>query len=191
MPAKGRCRIFVFSINKKLYRQGSMKTDYFNDVLENKTMLISPNEGERYEIGQNAFTFKLSSEVTNDQLGSYEIVLAPMSIGAKLHYHRYMDETFIVKKGMLTFETSEKSIQAAAGSVAYAPRFSAHGFRNDTEEEVELLLIFNPSSKREGFFRGLHELLNENPIDPEKYLKLYNKYDSYPVDNSDMLPIRD
>lgn len=167
-----------------------MKTDFFNDQLENNTLLISPNQGEHYQIGNNSFTFKLTSEYSNDQLGVYEIVLAPMSIGAKLHYHRYMDETFIVKKGVLTFETLNNTLQAEVGSVAYAPRFSPHGFRNDTEEEVVLLLIFNPSSKREGFFRGLHEILNETPIDAEKYLKLYNKYDSYPVDHSNMIPTR-
>lgn len=168
-----------------------MKTDFFNDQLENNTILISPSQGERYEIGNNSFTFKLTSENSNDQLGVYEIVLAPMSIGAKLHYHRYMDETFIVKKGVLTFETLENTLQAETGSVAFAPRFSPHGFRNDTEEEVEILLIFNPSSKREGFFRGLNEILKETPIDAEKYLKLYNKYDSYPVDCYDIIPTRE
>ena len=52
------------------------------------------------------------------------------------------------------------------------------------------MLIFNPSSKREGFFSGLHETLGEDPIDPQKYLKLYNKYDSFPVDTLDMIPTR-
>ena len=74
----------------------------------------------------------MTSGISNDQLGVYEIVLAPMSIGAKLHYHRYMDETFIVTKGVLTFQTGNKEFQAEPGTVAYAPRFSPHGFRNDT-----------------------------------------------------------
>ncbi|MBM1107034.1 cupin domain-containing protein [Aurantibacter crassamenti] len=168
-----------------------MKTDYFNDQLENKALLVKPTEGKRYEIGSNSFTFKITSEISNDQLGVYEIVLAPMSIGAKLHYHRFMDETFIVIKGVLTFETADGEFQAEEGAVAYAPRFSPHGFRNDTNEEVKLMLIFNPSSKREGFFSGLHETLNEVPINPEKYLKLYNKYDSFPVDTSNMIPVRE
>ena len=168
-----------------------MKTDFFNDQLEDNTLLIAPDQGERYEIGNNSFTFKITSEHSNDQLGVYEIVLAPMSIGAKLHYHRYMDETFIVKRGILTVETLKNTFQAEPGSVVFAPRFSPHGFRNDTEEPVTLLLLFNPSSKREGFFRGLHEVLNETPIDAENYLKLYNKYDSYPVDPSDMIPTRE
>ena len=167
-----------------------METDYFNDQLENKAILIYPNQGQRYETGNNSFTFKVTSSISNGQLGVYEIVLAPLSIGAKLHYHRYMDETFIVTKGTLTFETIEKDFQAEEGTVAFAPRFSPHGFRNDTNKVVKLLLIFNPSSNREGFFSGLHETLSEVPIDAEKYLKLYNKYDSFPVDPSNMIPTR-
>ena len=91
----------------------------------------------------------------------------------------------------MTFQKGDKDFQAESGTVAYAPRFSPHGFRNDTNEEVKIMLIFNPSSKREGFFSGLHETLGEDPIDPQKYLKLYNKYDSFPVDTLDMIPTRD
>lgn len=167
-----------------------MKTDYFNDQLEDKGLIIRPNEGERYEIGGNSFTFKVTSEISNDQLGVYEIVLAPMAIGAQLHYHRFMDETFIIKEGTLTMQVGTQIHQVEAGSVAYAPRFTPHSFRNDTNEEVKLILIFNPSSKREGFFRGLNEVLSEVPINPEQYLKLYNKYDSFPVDTSNMIPVR-
>ena len=43
--------------------------------------------------------------------------------------------------------------------------------------------------KREGFFKGLHETLSETPINPDKYLKLYNKYDSFPVNVEKMLPV--
>ncbi len=167
-----------------------MKMDYFKDVLENKGTLVRPNEGEQYLVGENSFTFKLTSEVTNDQLGVYEIVLAPRAIGANLHYHRFMDETFIVQKGILTMQLGDDIFQAEPGTVAYAPRFTPHGFRNDTDQEVKVMLIFNPSSNREGFFRGLQETLMEVPIDPQKYLKLYHKYDSFPVDISNMIPVR-
>lgn len=170
-----------------------MKEDFFNDTLENKEVLILPNEGETFTMNGISFTFKLTSELSNNQLGVYKIVLAPRAIGAKLHYHRFMDETFIVNKGTLTLFTGTKGDKhlIESGTVAYAPRFTPHGFQNDTDEEVWLTLLFNPSQKREGFFRGLYETLNEDTIDPEKYLKLYNKYDSFPVDTSNMLPIRD
>lgn len=168
-----------------------MKPDYFNDKLENKASIIQPNEGEKLELSTISITFKVTSEMSNDQLGVYEITLPPMAIGAKLHYHRFMDETFIVNEGELTMQVGKEEYNAKPGTVAYVPRFTPHGFKNDTNEIVKLTLIFNPSQKREGFFKGLYETLNEVPIDPEKYLKLYNKYDSFPIDTSNMIPIRE
>ncbi len=167
------------------------KQDYFNDQMEDKAVIIKPDEGEQFKMNGMSLTFKVTSEISNDQLGLYEIVLGPHTIGAKLHYHRFMDETFIVNKGTLTLLMAGKEAMAKPGTVAYIPRFTPHGFRNDTDEEVRLTLLFNPSQKREGFFRGLYETLNEVPIDPEKYLKLYNKYDSFPVDTSNMIPVSD
>lgn len=168
-----------------------MPQDVFNDALENKATIVAPEEGETFGMNGISVALKVTSDMSNDQLGVYEIVLQPHTIGAKLHYHRFMDETFIVTKGVLTIQLQDKEVAAPKGTVAYAPRFTPHGFSNDTNEEVCVLLIFNPGQKREGFFRGLHETLSESSIDPNKYLKLYNKYDSFPVDVNNMLPIAD
>ncbi len=167
------------------------KTDYFNDVLADKAVIIKPGEGESFHMNGVRITFKVTSQLSHDQLGVYEIVLTPGAIGAKLHYHRFMDETFIVNKGILTIQLANKEIDAAKDSVIYVPRFTPHGFCNNTDDEVRLTLLFNPSQNREDFFRGLNETLGEQPIDPEKYLKLYNKYDSFPVDTSNMLPVKE
>jgi quercetin dioxygenase-like cupin family protein len=164
-------------------------TDYFNDTLVNEATIVYPGEGEHYKMNGAAFTFKVTSNMSNDQLGVYTINLNPKTIGAKLHYHRFMDETFIVNKGRLTIQAGEKEEVVGPGTVVYIPRFTPHGFRNDSDAEVELTLLFNPSQKREGFFRGLYETLSKQPPSPEKYLKLYNKYDSFPVDIKNMLPV--
>ena len=167
-----------------------VRENYFEDTLDGKPSIIEPQEGEKLELNTISITFKVTSEMSNDQLGIYEISLPPMAIGAKLHYHRFMDETFIVNEGTLTIQVGENEYQAKPGTVTYVPRFTPHGFRNDTNETIKLTLVFNPSQKREGFFRGLYETLNEDPVDTEKYLKLYNKYDSFPVDTSNMIPLR-
>ncbi len=168
-----------------------VKQNYFEDELENQGVIFSSEQGEQFSMNGLTLTLKVTSELSNNQLGVYQIDLAPRAIGAKLHYHRFMDETFVITKGTLTVEVGEAVHRATSGTVIYAPRFTPHGFRNDTDEEVSLMLIFNPSQSREGFFKGLYETLSEKPIDPEKYLKLYNKYDSFPVDTNNMIPVRD
>lgn len=177
-------------ISKKTNKM-KQKPNYFEDELIDNATIINPEEGESLNLNGISVTFKITSERTNNQIGIYEIILPPKTIGAKLHYHRFMDETFIVNEGTLTIEVGQNREKAKQGTVVYVPRFTPHGFRNDSEETVKLLLIFNPSEKREGFFKGLHETLNEVPINPEKYLKLYNKYDSFPIDTSNMLPIEE
>jgi quercetin dioxygenase-like cupin family protein len=166
------------------------KIDYLEDQLANKATIHHPGEGERLEMGGASFVFKVTSEMSNSHLGLYEITLPPHTIGARLHYHRFMDETFIVGKGILTVYAGEDTHHLQPGSVVYVPRFTPHGFANDTDEQVVLTLIFNPAEKREGFFRGLVDILSEQPVDPAKYLKLYNKYDSFPVDVNNMLPVK-
>ncbi|MEO1054946.1 MAG: cupin domain-containing protein [Bacteroidota bacterium] len=168
-----------------------MKKHVFEDVLKDNAVIVRPDEGECLTANRVTVTLKVTSEISYDQLGVYEIELNPMTIGAKLHYHRYMDETFIVKEGVLTVQLAEEQYAAEPGTVVYVPRFTAHGFRNDSSENVKLLLIFNPGQKREGFFRGLHEILNENPVDTDKFSKLYHQYDSIPVDASDIIPMED
>jgi len=88
----------------------------------------------------------------------------------------------------MTIQLHEKEIAAREGAVIYVPRYTPHGFRNDSEEEAVITLLFNPGQSREGYFRGLGEILNTQPIDPAKFLQLYQKYDSYPVDRRNFMP---
>ncbi|MCF0069287.1 cupin domain-containing protein [Dyadobacter sp. CY261] len=165
------------------------ETDFLTDQLENKAIMFAPNEGELLAMGGNSITFKVTSDLSNDQLGIYEIKLAPSTIGAKLHYHRFMDETFIVRRGTLTIDLADGPIQAYEGAVVYVPRMTPHGFSNQSADEVIINLIFNPGQQREGFFRGLQSILTDPVIDAAKYLKLYQKYDSFPVNADNMLPV--
>jgi uncharacterized RmlC-like cupin family protein len=99
-----------------------------------------------------------------------------------------MDETFLVNKGTLTVKHGSSEVEAEPGSIIYIPRFTPHGFANNTDQPVVITLIFNPAQRREGFIRGLIGLLEKDPIDPEDYLALYHKYDSHPVDFGNFLP---
>jgi mannose-6-phosphate isomerase-like protein (cupin superfamily) len=142
------------------------ENDFLSDTLENKAVMFAPGEGEVLTMGGNSITLKVTSDISNDQLGVYEIKLAPATIGARLHYHRFMDETFIVRKGTLTIDLATGPVLAREGAVVYVPRMTAHGFSNQSAQDVVLNLIFNPGQQREGFFRGLKSILTEPVIDP-------------------------
>jgi quercetin dioxygenase-like cupin family protein len=162
--------------------------EFLDDDVENRGFVLGPEDGTRLEIGGNSITFKVTSTDTQDRLGVYEIGLEPKTVGAQLHYHRFMDETFVVQEGVLTVDVGTDTQHLSPGGVAFAPRFTPHGFRNDSDNPVKATLIFSPGQQREGFFYGLQQILSADPVDAESLLALASKWDQVPVDPSNVIP---
>lgn len=160
-------------------------SDYLNDELVNNAVVMDVGAGESLTVQGSTMVFKLTTASTSNQLGLYEITLAPHVSGANLHYHRFMDETFVVTQGTLTILLADREVELAEGGIIHIPRFTPHGFYNGTDGEVKALMLFNPPQHREDFFRGMGEVLAEEPVDAAKFLQLYDKYDSHPVDESE------
>jgi quercetin dioxygenase-like cupin family protein len=157
------------------------KPSYLQDQLEDKAAIFKPGEGTVLSIKGGKITLKVTSALSNDQLGVYEISLEPGVVGAALHFHRFMDETFIVIEGTLTVQHGSEEVAAQAGTVIYVPRFTPHGFANKSDRRATVMLVFNPACRREGFFHGLVEILSHESVNQQDFLALYAKYDSYPV----------
>ena len=109
----------LFCNNPNNYYTQQMDTNYFEDELVNNAKIFHSSDGEHLEMGGISVTFKVTSEISNNQLGIYEISLSPKTIGAKLHYHRFMDEVFIVNKGTLTVELKDEVHELKSGSMVY------------------------------------------------------------------------
>jgi quercetin dioxygenase-like cupin family protein len=157
------------------------KTSYLQDQLVDKSTVFRPGDGETLSIKGGSITLKVTSDLTNDQLGVYEISLEPGGVGAGLHFHRFMDETFIITAGTIAVQHGSEEVAASAGTVIHVPRFTPHGFANKSDKPATLMLIFNPAFRREWFFHGLAEILSADTINQADFLALYAKYDSFPV----------
>lgn len=160
-------------------------SDYLKDSLVNEAVIMEAGSGESLSVLGSTMTFKLTTASTDNQLGLYEVTLKPKVSGAKLHYHRFMDETFVVTQGTLTIQLPDREVELKAGGIVHIPRFTPHGFYNSTDEEVKALMLFNPPQHRENFFRGMQAILSEEPVDASKFLELYHKYDSHPINETD------
>ncbi len=154
---------------------------YLKDELTDRATVFEPGQGEVLTIKGGRITFKVTSAISRDQLGVYEIYLEPGTVGAQLHYHRYLDETFVVTDGMLSVTHGQTKVSAKSGAVIHVPRFTPHAFANESDRPATLMLIFNPASGREGFFYGLQQILNAPSFNSADFLTLYEKYDSFPV----------
>ena len=84
-----------------------------------------------------------SGEVEGRSIGSEVSIifntLAVCGEGPGLHRHPYA-ETFILRKGIVTFVIGEEVIEARAGQILVAPAGVAHSFRAKSER-VEMIDI--------------------------------------------------
>lgn len=67
-------------------------------VSSNQTIIIPPLGGEMLQADGISCQFKITTDSSNERLGLYQIVLQPNTIGARLHFHKFTDEVFVVLK---------------------------------------------------------------------------------------------
>lgn len=157
---------------------------------KNESVILPPGNNEQFESHGNTLKVVIPTTVTNNQFGLYSIEMAPKARGPKLHYHKLMDETFIVTQGTVTVLTAEGETEAGIGTVIHIPRLSVHGYNNNSNAVVKMTMIFNPGLGREYFFRKMYALLDKTPNDLLAFQKLYLENDSYSLNEKDMIPMK-
>jgi quercetin dioxygenase-like cupin family protein len=155
------------------------------------SIIVPSNKNEEFQSHGNKLKVIVPTTLTNNQFGLYDIEMEANARGPKLHYHKQMDETFIIREGILTVLTAKGEVTAEAGTVIHIPRFSVHGYNNNSDGIVKMTMIFNPGLGREDFFRKMYQMLEETPDDLVTFQKLYLENDSYSLNEKDMIPLSD
>lgn len=163
--------------------------DGTNKEWNDDAVIVPSNQGEQFQSHGNKLKVVVPTTSTNNQFGLYDIEMEPKARGPKLHYHKLMDETFIIREGTLTILTAKGEVKAEAGTVIYVPKLSVHGYNNDSDNSVKMTMIFNPGLNREDFFRKMYQMLDEDPNNLEAFQKLYIENDSYSLNEKDMIPM--
>jgi quercetin dioxygenase-like cupin family protein len=148
----------------------------------NQPVIIPPMKGELLQAHGISCQFKVAGEISNDQLGVYEIILQPGTVGAKLHFHKFTEETFVVLKGTLTIQSSHVTQEVGEGTVIQIPRLTPDAFSNTSTAETKILLVFSPGQRREGFFRELFPAIRDKALDTPAIRALNIRYDSFLVE---------
>jgi len=97
------------------------------------------------------FTRKVSSKDTNGDLCMYDTVRKEKG-GPGLHYHHDQDEWFYVIRGEFLFQVGDQKFTLKAGESAFGPRKIPHAFARTSEEEGQMLVMFQPAGTMEDFF---------------------------------------
>jgi mannose-6-phosphate isomerase-like protein (cupin superfamily) len=95
---------------------------------------------------------------TRGQFGLYRWDMEPRAGGPGPHFHRTISESFFVLSGSVTLYDGTEWLATAPGDFCFVPEGGIHGFRNDTDDDASMLILFAPGAPREAYFEGLVEM---------------------------------
>jgi mannose-6-phosphate isomerase-like protein (cupin superfamily) len=152
-------------------------------ALEITPVVVLPGaQGERIVFRGAEMIFK--SPLGGAQAGwtAVDYTLPAGQIGAPLHYHRELTESFYVISGELWMRVGDRELTAGTGSYFLVPPGTPHSFANRSKAPARLL--GHASSARHKEFLCelflLAEAENTWPLrDRAKFVELGNRYDSY------------
>lgn len=116
------------------------------------------------------FECKVSSKDTGGDLLIYDTRRAAKG-GPALHRHHTQDEWFYVLRGEFLVEVGGKRLTLRPGDSAFAPRRIPHAFAKISDDEGQLLVLFQPAGSMEDFFLQMSKLGSEIPKNQEIALK--------------------
>jgi mannose-6-phosphate isomerase-like protein (cupin superfamily) len=116
---------------------------------------------------------------TNGQFGLYRWESGPHTPGAAPHFHRTMSESFFVLSGTMQLFNGETWVEARAGDFLYVPEGGVHGFRNESDEPVAMLLLFVPGAPREPYFEAIAERAAGRRFSDEEWAEVLVRHDNH------------
>lgn len=149
-----------------------------------KAVIVAPGQGKFVALGPGGpgITIKLGAAETGGLCTVTEGRLGSGMMGAGPHFHRECDEFFYVLDGELMFRTGEDSHIARAGTFAFVPRGTVHGFHNAGSQSAAILVVHYPSGF-ESFVEELGQLAARN-AGREERAALAVRFDIIPADQS-------
>ena len=144
-------------------------------------IVVAPGEGRFIAVGSagTGVTVKASSEETGGLCSVWEGRVPPGTVGAGPHYHRGRDEFFYVLRGEVVLRIGHEKQPAPAGTFAFVPRGTVHGFHNASPDEATLLVMHHPGGF-EQFLEAMRELSLRNGSKDER-AALVDRFDMIPV----------
>lgn len=92
------------------------------------------------------------------------------------HRHEADDELLYVMEGALTLIGEAGESTAPAGTCARFAKGDLHGFRNDTEATVKLLVMAQPGVQAAEMFRHFDRAAEKGPLTPDDVVGIAGQY---------------
>lgn len=115
-------------------------------------LIKKADEGRVFDFLTERVSIKVWGRDTNNAYSLMRWTVGPLA-NAPPHVHERYEETFYVLSGRLEFLLGQETIPLSAGDFARVPPGVRHGYRNATEDEVELLVSLTPGGMEELFYK--------------------------------------
>ena len=126
--------------------------------------------GEELLIMGGRFDLKVSGRDTGGDLCIYDTTRMAKG-GPALHRHHFQDEWFYVIRGEFIVQVGDDTLRLHPGDSAFAPRKIPHAFAKISDDEGQMLVLFQPAGSMEDFFLQMSKLGKEIPKNQEVALK--------------------
>ena len=126
--------------------------------------------GEELLVMGGRFDLKVSSRDTGGDLCIYDTTRLAKG-GPALHRHHFQDEWFYVIRGEFIVQVGDDTLRLHPGDSAFAPRKIPHAFAKISDDEGQMLVLFQPAGSMEDFFLQMSKLGKEIPKNQEVALK--------------------
>ena len=122
------------------------------------------------------FDLKVSARDTGGGFCLYDTTRQSKG-GPALHLHHSQDEWFYVIRGEFIAQVGDDTLHLHPGDSAFAPRKVPHAFAKVSEDEGQMLVMFQPAGSMEDFFHQMARLGPGIPRNQEVALKeLWERY---------------
>jgi mannose-6-phosphate isomerase-like protein (cupin superfamily) len=116
--------------------------------------------------------------VTDGDFGLFRWNMTAGSGGAGTHFHRTFSESFYVLNGAVTLFDGTEWVKVGEGDFLYVPPGGVHGFRNDSDADASMLILFSPGIPREKYFQELAEISHSGrTLTDEEWADLFARHD--------------
>lgn len=113
-------------------------------------------------------TFLATGNETDGKYFLSETTIPAGENGPPVHFHAKEDEGFYLRKGKLKFVLGNKEIELKEGEFLNIEKGEKHTWRNETEFDAELIVIFVPAG-----IENMFKELEKNISDVKKIGKKY------------------
>ena len=115
-----------------------------------KPIILGPDEGEQFDAAGDRYRFLAEGKTTDGAYGLFEATVPPGG-GPPPHLHTREEEGFYVIAGTVTIHVDGQEFDAGPGSFVNMPKHSTHWFRNNSKQNVKLLILVAPGGMEQMF----------------------------------------